>query len=260
MALLRLEHTPETIKVCTPLYMILPDPGKMDNISLRERKVLYLLHGLSGDASAWTRFSSIETVANEYGLVVVMPSVGRSFYTDLPNGQAYYRYLMEELPQYLTHVFALQPPREKTLIAGLSMGGYGAFKAALNHPERYCAAASFSGVLTLDILTAIPDDPRQDEFRHIFGDLNQLLGGEHDPLVWLKKAANNPAALPQLTVACGFQDDLYPVNRQFYAACQAADIPVDYIEEDGKHDWYFWDQQIKRFLKKVLGPPPENDD
>ena len=236
MALLRLDHTPETVKVCTPLVMILPDPGNMGNISLRERTVLYLLHGLSDDASAWSRYSSIETVANEYGLVVVMPSVGRSFYTDQPNGQAYFSYLIEELPQYLEDVFALRPPREKTLIAGLSMGGYGAFKAALNNSERYYAAASFSGLLSLDILKAIPDDPRQDEFRHIFGDLDQLPGSIHDPMVWLGKAANNPAALPQLTVACGYQDDLYPVNRQFYAACQAANIPLDYVEEDGKHD------------------------
>lgn len=256
MALLICEHTPETVKVCMPLYLILPEPGKMNDTPLRERTVLYLLHGLSGDASAWTRYSSIETVANEYGLVVVMPSVGRSFYTDQPNGQAYFSYLMAELPQYLEDLFALRAPREKTLIAGLSMGGYGAFKAALNYPERYCAAASFSGALTLDILTAIPNDPRQDEFRYIFGDLDQLPGGEHDPLVWLKKAAQNPSALPQLTVACGIQDDLYPINRKFYAACQSANIPVDYIEEDGKHDWHFWDRHIKRFLKKVLGDPP----
>jgi putative tributyrin esterase len=258
MALLRLEHTPKTVKVCTPLYIILPDPGNMGGIPIRERTVLYLLHGLSDDASAWARYSSIETVANEYGLVVVMPSVGRSFYTDQPNGQAYFSYLMEELPQYLEDVFGLRPPREKTLIAGLSMGGYGAFKAALNYPERYRAAASFSGVLSLMVLTAIPDDPRQDEFRHIFGDLSELPGGKHDPLVWLAKGAKNPSALPQLTVACGFQDDLYPVNQMFNAACQSAHIPLDYIEEDGKHDWHFWDRQIKRFLKKVLGDPPED--
>lgn len=256
MALLRLEHTPETVKVCTPLYMILPDPGKMGDTPIRERMVLYLLHGLSDDASAWTRYSSIETVANEYGLVVVMPSVGRSFYTDQPNGQAYFSYLMEELPQYLEDVFALRPPREKTLMAGLSMGGYGAFKAALNYPERYRAAASFSGVLSLDILTAVPDDPRQDEFRLLFGDLDQLSGSEHDPMFWLGRWADNPSALPQLTVACGYQDDLYPVSRMFNAACQSMGIPLDYIEEDGKHDWHFWDRHIKRFLKKVLGDPP----
>ncbi len=152
MALIRLDHVPQTIKVNTPVYIILPDPGKMKDIPLRERKVLYLLHGLSDDGSAWQRYTSIETIAAEYGLVVVMPSGGRCFYTDLPNGQQYFTYLVEELPRYLNEVFHLAPRREDTFIVGNSMGGYGAFKAAFLRPELYAMAASFSGVLSLEIL------------------------------------------------------------------------------------------------------------
>ncbi len=160
----------------------------INGIPIRKRKVLYLLHGLSDDASAWQRYTAIETVANEYGLVVVMPSVGRSFYTDQPNGQHYFSYLMEELPQYLSDVFDLAPKREDTLIAGVSMGGYGAVKAALLYPERFFAAASFSGALSLKFLELYPNDPRQKEFSLIFGDLSKLSGSEHDPAIWLKKA------------------------------------------------------------------------
>jgi putative tributyrin esterase len=253
MALIRLDHTSETVKVCHPLYMILPDSGKMGDVPLRERKVLYLLHGLSDNGSAWQRYTSIETIANDYGLVVVMPSIGRSFYTDLPNGQLYFTYLMEELPRYLKDVFGVDPNRENALIAGNSMGGYGAFKAALNYPERFSAAASLSGVLSLQILQLIPDDQRQEEFKLIFGDLDELGGTQHDPMVWLMQAAQKPEAMPRLFVACGKQDDLYPVNQMFYAASQELGVPVDYFEEDGKHDWYFWDKHIKRFLKQVLG-------
>jgi putative tributyrin esterase len=79
MALVRIDHVPETVKVNLPLNIILPDPGKMGEVPVAKRKVLYLLHGLSDDASAWQRYSSIETVAAAYGLVVVMPSAGRSF-------------------------------------------------------------------------------------------------------------------------------------------------------------------------------------
>ena len=92
MALIRLDHVPETVKVNQPLYVILPDPGRMADLPVRQRKVLYLLHGLSDDASAWQRYSTIETIASRYGLVVVMPSVARSFYTDQPNGQNYFSY------------------------------------------------------------------------------------------------------------------------------------------------------------------------
>lgn len=256
MALIRLDHVPETVKVNLPLNIILPDPGKMGSLPVRNRKVLYLLHGLSDDASAWQRYTSIETVAADYGLVVIMPSVGRSFYTDQPNGQRYFSYLTEELPQYLADVFDLAPTREDTLIAGNSMGGYGAFKAAFACPERFAAAASFSGLLSLEFLRAFPDDPRREEFSHAFGDLDKLFGSDHDPELWYQQAARNPSRLPRLFISCGRQEDLYLINRLVYAIFQKLEIPVDYHEEDARHEWFFWDGQIRRFLAAVLGPIP----
>lgn len=252
MALLRIDHVPETVMVNLPLYIILPGSAEMHGVQVANRKVLYLLHGLSDDGSAWQRYTAIESIAALYGLVVVMPSVGRSFYIDQPNGQKYFSYLTDELPRYLQQVFGLSPRREDTLIAGNSMGGYGAFKAAFLRPELYSAAASFSGVLSMIFITAYPHDPRRGEFEYLFGNLEKLSGGEHDPAVWLKQAAANPQQLPKLFVACGRQDDLYPLNAQFYAACQSLGIPLDYHEEDGFHDWFFWNVQIQRFLAANL--------
>jgi S-formylglutathione hydrolase FrmB len=256
MALIRLDHTPETTKVNTPLNIILPGPGQMKGVPVRERKVLYLLHGLSDDGSAWQRFTNIEMLAVDYGLVVVMPSVGRSFYTDMPNGQNYFSYITEELPQYLKDVFGLAPEREDTLIAGLSMGGYGAMKCALLHSELYKAAASFSGVLSVAMIQNRPDDPRQPEFSMLFGDLDKVQGSPHDPAVWLKQAAAHPEKVPSLYISCGRQDDLYPLSKMFFAACQSAGFKAEYHEEDAKHEWYFWGREIARFLKAELGELP----
>jgi len=257
MALLRLDHVPETTKVTQPLLVVLPDPGRMGDVPVARRKVLYLLHGLSDDATAWQRYTSIETLAAAYGLVVVMPSVGRSFYTDQPNGQAYFSYLTEELPRYLNDVFGLAPQREDCFIAGNSMGGYGAMKAALLHPERYAAAASFSGVLSLEILRLNPNDTRQKEFGLLFGDLDKLSGSDHDPFVWLQTAAQTPSAAPHLFIAVGRQEDLYPLSGIFHAACQSLGLSSEYHEEDGHHDWFLWDRQIRQFLAAILGPIPE---
>jgi putative tributyrin esterase len=252
MAIIHIDHTSQRTSVNLPLNIIVPDPGMINGIPIRNRKVLYLLHGLSDDASAWQRYTTIETIANEYGLVVVMPSVGRSFYIDQPNGQHYFSYLMEELPQYLSDVFDLAPKREDTLIAGVSMGGYGAVKAALLFPERFFAVASFSGALSLKFLEIFPNDPRQKEFSYIFGDLSKLSGSEHDPATWLKKAAINPSALPHLYIACGRQDDLFPLNQLFLSECRNLGISVDYHEEDARHEWLFWDMQVRKFLASVL--------
>ena len=256
MALIRMDHLPETIKMNIPLNVIVPEPFEIQGVPVSERKVLYLLHGLSDDASAWQRYSMIEIIARAYGLVVVMPTVTRSFYIDQPNGQQYFTYIVDELPRYLHEVFGILPKRENTLLAGLSMGGYGAIKAALLRPQQYSAVAAFSGVLSLNIMQTHPDDQRQTEFGYLFGDLDKLGGSEHDPAVWLARAAQNPAALPRLFIACGRQDDLYPLNVMFNAACQKLGVPLDYHEEDGKHDWPFWNTQIQRFLALTLGPMP----
>jgi putative tributyrin esterase len=255
MAHLRIDHVSKSIGVTIPLEMIIPDPVRMNDIPVRDRKVLYLLHGLSDDGSAWQRFTSIETYASAYGLVVVMPSIGRSFYANQQNGQAYFTYLVEEIPQYLADVFHLIPIRENTLIAGNSMGGYGAFKAAFLKPEKFCAAASLSGVLSLAILNNADNHDRK-EFAFLFGDLQKLPGSKHDPAFWLQNATTNKFDLPKLYISCGKQDDLYPLSVMFNRACRSANLDVTYHEEDAKHDWFFWDRQILSFLNLVLGPIP----
>ena len=68
MAFLHIDHLPETVKVQSPLNLIIPDAGTMNGVPVRDRKVLYLLHGLSDDASAWPRYSAIETYAKNMEL------------------------------------------------------------------------------------------------------------------------------------------------------------------------------------------------
>ena len=257
MAVLRIDHKAHSTQVNLPLYMILPDPVSMDGIPVRERKVLYLLHGLSDDASAWQRFTTIETLASDYGLVVVMPSVGRSFYIDLPNGQNYFSYIVDEIPQYLKDVFALDPKRENTFIAGLSMGGYGAMKAAFLCPEKYAAAGSFSGVLSLGLIEShIQEDPKESvEFTQLFGDLSKIAGSPFDPITWVNQFRKNASELPRLFISCGLQDELYPTNTYFTAACKGKGIPFTFHDEDGQHTWPFWEKQIALFLKFALGDP-----
>ena len=172
----------------------------------------------------------------------------------MPNGQLYFTYLTEELPRYLEDLFNLAPRREDTLIAGNSMGGYGAFKAAFLRPELYGAAASFSGMLSLEFLKYFPEDPRLEEFRYLFGKLEDLPGSEHDPAVWLKMPPRGRKSCPPLH-GLHAPEDLY-LNVIFRDAAAALEIEVDYHEADGAHDWFFWDIQIRRFLAAVLGEPP----
>ena len=252
MALLQIDLVSEKVGVNLPLNLILPDDLARGGKPLEERKVLYLLHGLSDDASAWPRYTNIEILAREHGLVVVMPSAGRSFYTDMANGQAYYSYITEELPAWLAATFRISNSRENTFVAGLSMGGYGAFKVAFLRPDLYAAACSLSGVLVLNALLAPPDKIENQALMHefdlLFGGLEKLSGSLHDPMTWLKNAAASSTPQPRLYAACGLEDDLLPLNRLFVHAAAQVGVPLHYQEEPGKHDWIFWQRQIEKFI------------
>lgn len=255
MTLLHIDHASKNVGVNLPLNLILPEDYALGGAPLKERKVLYLLHGLSDDASAWQRFTNIEIVAREHNLVVVMPSAGRSFYTDMMNGQAYFTYLTEELPAWLAATFRISTAREITFIAGNSMGGYGAFKAAFLRPDLYAAACSLSGVLALNAMLAPSDKVENQtlmrEFDMLFGGLQALPGSLNDPLAWLANAAENSTSLPRLYAMCGLKDDLLPLNRLFVGAAAKAGIPLNYQESPGRHDWIFWQKQIKKFITSL---------
>jgi S-formylglutathione hydrolase FrmB len=118
--------------------------------------------------------------------------------------------------------------------------------------------ASFSGVLAIAVLQLLPHtDPRRDEFALLFGDLEKLVGSEHDPAVWLERAAKDPSRLPRLFISVSRQEDIYPLSGMFHAPCQSLGVQSEYDEEDGTHDWFFWDRQIRLFLAAILGPIPK---
>lgn len=258
MARVRIDHLPGASRVSLPLNIVVPDPAKIADPPLQKRKVLYLLLGLSDEATTWKRFSAMDALATAYGLVVIMPSVGRSFYLDILNGQQYTAYLTEDLPRYLQELFNLAPGREDIFIAGNSLGGYAAFKTALMHPQLYAAAASFSGTLSLDIGSIVPDPKRQAEFTLLDGVIEKIAGSEHDPAVWLERAAGDPTSLPRLYNYIGRQEDIHPLSAQFQVACQELGIAPEFIETDGGYDWSLWDKQVRHFLAAILGPIPKS--
>lgn len=217
--------------------------------------VLYLLHGLSDDETIWARRTSIERYAAAKGLAVVMPRADRSFYANEAQGNRYWDFISEELPRTVQSFFHVSGRREDTFVAGLSMGGYGALKLALRHPERYAAAASFSGVV--DIVDAMRQAPHwavfpDGLFERIFGSVQQLQGSDDDLFALLGRPA--PACgRPRLYLACGGDDAFYPAHLRFVqAARQAGWAPTAREQAGAGHAWPFWDAQIQAALDWML--------
>lgn len=203
--------------------------------------VLYLLHGLSDDHTAWVRYTSIERYAAAAGLAVVMPAVGRSFYADEVHGQRYWTFVSEELPRVMRSFFRFSERPEDTFVAGLSMGGYGAFKLALTHPDRFAAAASLSGALDVVELAARPE--RRELFEGVFGGVP----GPRDDLFALLAAAAgaDASSLPALHVSCGTDDPLLSMSRRFASEAERAGAKVTTDLRPGGHEWGLWDAVIR---------------
>lgn len=254
MAFVECKFRSATLELCTAVDVILPDPVPGATKSGEKVPVLWLLHGLSDDQTIWGRRTSIERYVEGRNLAVVMPAVDRSFYTDMAHGNRYWSYLSEELPALLRHWFPLSAKGEENFVAGLSMGGYGAFKLALTHPKRYAAAASLSGALRRfsDDLVENPDPQWLAELTNIFGDLTHFAGSRHDVYHLAEKVARSKGPKPRLFACCGTADFLYADNLRFQAHAAAIGLPLTYEEGPGDHTWAFWDEWIQRVLEWMV--------
>lgn len=251
MALFQCNFYSEVLGLSTSMTVILPQQtrtqiGMSNNILGDKHPTLYLLHGLSDDDSIWLRRTSIERYVAEIGLAVVMPQVHRSFYTDMAQGNQYWTFINQELPELARSFFPLSDAREDNYVAGLSMGGYGAMKLALRRPHQYAAAASLSGALNM--ANAIHRNEPQLNYSHIFGD-QDILGTDNDILHLLQTCNQAEGPKPLLYQCCGTEDFLYEDNQTFRNACAKTDLDLTYEEEPGNHDWAYWDAKIQDVLK-----------
>lgn len=241
MALLQCEFYSRALNMATSVQVILPDTCPMS-----QARVLYLLHGLTDNCTAWTRFTSIERYVRGQNIAVIMPEVQRSWYCDMENGLRYFEYISQELPQQVHRYFGLSLEREKNYIAGLSMGGFGAMKTALTYPERYAGVGSFSGALDLKAILEMHKDNTQriKEVTAILGP-DLTVGPENDLKALLRKAAT----VPKMYLSCGEEDFLYGVNQDLHRHLLETGVDHRYDHRPGNHSWSFWDQSIQDFLE-----------
>lgn len=253
MALIHCDFFSEAIGIHTSMCVILPRRQSLGAgegpRGARLYPTLYLLHGLSEDHTGWHRQTGIERYAESVSLAVVMPAVHRSFYADMQYGYKYWTFVSEELPALARSFFPLSWAREDNFVAGASMGGYGAFKLALSHPDQYVAAASLAGALDLVTRFTKEDDDHQADVRIVFDGPELIAGSSNDLLHLAKQVSESGGAKPLLYQCCGTKDPLYQNNLGFKRTVDSLGLDVFYEEGPGGHTWEYWDQQISKVIQ-----------
>ena len=116
-------------------------------------------------------------------------------------------------------------------------------KLALNFPERFASAASFSGAV--DIVAS--SKRHLMNWKRISG--GKSIKGTDCDLLHLVKAKADLEKKPRLYVSCGTADFLYDQHQKFIPLLKKHHWPVTHYEEpDAVHEWGFWDREIRKFI------------
>lgn len=244
----------------------------------RRYPMLLLLHGAGGDQRSWTVSSDVESHTAPLGLIVVMPDAGKnSFYSDWLDGPQWETHLLDELVPWVDATYRTVGTREGRAIAGLSMGGFGSMSYAARHPDRFVAAAAFSGavdIADLGIVEAaalqaltLGDDRRWGPYL-----TEEANWRGHNPpdlatnLRWtsLRLATGNGVPCvgdnpPAGTLEAG----VFSMNVGFSTRLSLGDVPHSIeLRPCGTHEWHYWDHDLAAWLPTLMAtfadpaPPP----
>jgi S-formylglutathione hydrolase FrmB len=214
---------------------------------------LYFLHGMGNGCTGITRWTNLDRYADLSGLAVFMPEGALAWYTDMKAGPRYYTYITEELPAICKRLFPnLSDAREDTFVAGMSMGGYGAFRCALGRPDLYAGAGLFAG--DFEILNHLRDwgsvEREPDLYSEIFGTVDECRGGENDPFALVERRKGDPRKVP-IFQCCGTRDPTYGSNLDMRDALRRNGWDVTWSDGDASHDFAYWDLEMKPFFDLI---------
>lgn len=219
--------------------------------------VIILLHGSGGDESDWDiAYPSLDSLIERGDVapvIAVAPASETSWWVD--GVEPFEQAMFSDLIPALRRRFAIRDDRRAWVVAGFSMGGYGALRYALAHPE------TFGGAIALSPAVYAKQPPNGSSARS-----SGVFGKPFDPALWA--SLNYPAVLSsylakQLPVhvflAAGDDEWNHPEGPEFNVEVQVAHlynllnkqhgISAELRIADGSHDWALWLPLFEQGLK-----------
>jgi enterochelin esterase family protein len=218
-------------------YYVYVPPG-YDEKSRQVYPVLYLLHGYSDDASAWSAIGHAHVILDNliaqgkakpmllvmplgYGaLEILQPAAGlRDPNLRQRNYDKFRDALLGEVIPKVEKQYRVSKDRNARAIAGLSMGGAESLFVGLNAVDRFAWIGAFSsGGLSENF---------EETFPHLDAKSNSQLR-----LLW---------------IACGTDDFLIGANRKLRDWLKTKDVRHVAVETPGAHVWMVWRRNLAEF-------------
>ena len=221
--------------------------------------IVLLLHGVYGSHWAWALKGAAHLTTRRLVDAGALPPVALLMPSDglWGDGSGYVahashdaeRWIIDEVPALARELVPDCTARSPLLLAGLSMGGFGALRLAGKYPRRLAAAAALSAVTRAGQFDALVEENRNGW---------SAAPEDRDVLAALTGASGT---LPPLRIDCGLDDPYLEANRELHAGLQRAGIAHHYAESAGGHDWAYWTATLAstlRFFGDVLHAT-END-
>ena len=226
----------------------------------RHYPLIFLLHGLSDDYTAWKNRGHMDWVANELiasgeckPCVIVMPNAGNADihayhcgYFNVP-GWAYEDFFFKEFIPEVEAKFNCGGSKGQRALMGLSMGGGGSVVYAQRHPELFSSCFSMSG--WLDNEADEVKKARIPEGSHFPATAKSVR--DHSAIKYVLNASDETLdALRSVKwfVDCGDDDFILYLSLDFYRAMRDRGVPAQLRIRDGAHNWEFWHLSLRAAL------------
>lgn len=228
------------------------------NTSERRYPALYLLHGYTDDETAWVLKGRTQEIADEsirkgesVPTIIIMPDAWDSWYINQHDGKCDYEEMFfKELIPFMEKEYRIKASRKTRAIAGLSMGGHGAFLYSLHHADMFSSCAPLSAAVFNDefMTNSLKDQSGNNMFARLMG--KNL---EH----WKKNCILNILTDMQKEngvryyIDCGDDDFLLQGNLEASRLMKERRINHELRVRDGGHTWQYWRTALPEVLKFI---------
>ena len=232
---------------CDKNYCIYLPPSYGDES--KSFPVLYLLHGLTDNNTAWRDKGAVENIATKIfadggaqEMIIVMPDAGTTYdgYFNC-DGWHYESFFFSEFIPYIEGKYRIKADKAHRAIAGLSMGGGGTTGYALRHSEMFSSAYAMSALMGMVENTWISrdPDPRRRVFMQSAVDYNNIAIVENSDRI-----QRDGIASVRWFIDVGDDDFLFDNNMDFIRAMRKQRISYQLRVRDGGHTWQYWQEAL----------------